>query len=80
MTRLQHAFEKESTARICLQRDESTARKRTRAEEESASNKRLKKASQDMIWDIREVMTARGVPAEEQELYIAQQANRLDLV
>jgi chlorite dismutase len=75
-TRLQHAYIKESTARICLQREESTARKETYTVEEQALYKRLRKTDDSMLWNLQDVMESRGHSSEEIEHLLQHQANR----
>ena len=75
-TRLRHAYIRESTARICLQKDESTARKETYTTEERAIQKRLRKTDDSMLWNLREVMSNRGHPDKEIEQFLDQQPNR----
>jgi hypothetical protein len=55
---------------------ESNARKWTYEEEERLSQQRLKKSDETLLWDLRSVMQARGLDAEEIKLYLAQQADR----
>jgi hypothetical protein len=74
--RLMHAYHNENAARICLQRDEATARKRAREEEEGATTKRLRKSDETMLWDLRSVMKARGVYDGDIEHFLAHNPDR----
>ena len=74
--RLTHAYRNENAARICLQQDEETARKRAREEEEQATTKRLRKSDERMLWNLRTVMEARGHDDDEIEHLLAHNPNR----
>lgn len=74
--RLTHAYHNENAARICLQQDEATARKRALEEEEQTITKRLRKSDEKKLWDLREVMEARGYDDDEIEFLLAHNPNR----
>jgi len=73
---LTHAYHNKNAARICLQKDEMTARKRTREEEEEATTKRLRKNEKKLLWDLRAVMKARGHSDDEIEHLLAHNPDR----
>jgi DDE superfamily endonuclease len=58
LQRLTHAYHNENATRICLEKDEVTARKRTLEEEGETITKRLRKSDEKLLWDLRAVMKA----------------------
>jgi hypothetical protein len=80
MTGVQHAYYKEHSARVCLQTEESNARKRTREVEEQATMKRLKQADDKTTWNLKMLCKARGMDDDEIELLLAQRPDRGSLL
>ena len=76
LLRLEHAYERESSARIALAEDTATARKHTYEEEATGVRKRMKKTDQGMTWNLRQVMEARGHPEAEIEEHLRLRAER----
>jgi hypothetical protein len=77
--RLEHAYCKKSNALIASLAETSNARKRDYEEEAAGVNKRLKKVDQDMTWDLKSVMEARGLTESEQEEILQHRAERSQL-